>query len=247
MARPRNRAALYPHHVQTRIDPELHHAVEALTPDSTDAPGIRHRLGLRALYDLALTSPECPPALYSTLAAHRPGRWVSLHNTRPDIRPRMTGAELLPHHYAAMVSPAAPAAHQASPYQAPAPMETPPQPLTEYDRLTQRTHRPAAPVTLDDLDTAAPIPPQPPGNDTAQELNDIAAIFNQAAPAAPAPTRRPKLDRLGRPVTRQTRPLTEPELAQEGCRMTALITAEATGQPLPPFELMPWEQIMFEE
>lgn len=231
MAKPRNRAALYPHHVQTRIDLELHHAVEALTPGITDST--RHRHALRALYDLALTSPDCPPALYSTLAAHRPGRWVSLHNTRPDIRPRMTGAELLPHHYAAMISPAAPAAHQA-------------QPLGEYDRMVQHAHRPAAPgapVTLDDLDTAAPIPSQQPG--TPEPLNDIAAIFNQATPAAPA--RRPKLDRLGRPVTRQTRPLTEPELALGGRRMTALITAEATGQPLPPFELMPWEQIEYHE
>ena len=129
----------------------------------------------------------------------------------------MTGAELLPPHYAAMVSPVA---HQASPYQTPA--------------------------TLDDLDTAAPIPSQQPG--TPEPLNDIAAIFGQPQPAAPAaPARRPKLDRLGRPVTRQTRPLTEPELALEGRRMTALITAEATGQPLPPFELMPWEQIEYEE
>lgn len=238
MAKPRNRAALYPHHVQTRIDPELHQAVEAVTPGVTDST--RHRHALRALYELALTSPECPPALYSTLAAHRPGRWVSLHNTRPDIRPRMTGAELLPPHYAAMVSPAA---HQASPYQTPAPVEIQAQPLTEYDRMAQRMHRPAAPsapVTLDDLDTATPNPSQQPG--TPEPLNDIAAIFNQAAPA-----RRPKLDRLGRPVTRQTRPLTEPELALEGRRMTALIAAEATGQPLPPFELMPWEQIEYEE
>lgn len=245
MAKPRNRAVLYPHHVQTRIDPELHHAVESLTPGVTDST--RHRHALRALYELALTSPDCPPALYSTLAAHRPGRWVSLHNTRPDIRPRMTGAELLPPHYAAMVSPAA---HHASPYQTPDPVETQAQPLAEYDRMTQRMHRASpyqTPVTLDDLDTAAPIPPQQPG--TPEPLNDIAAIFGQpAAPAAPAaPARRPKLDRLGRPVTRQTRPLTEPELALEGRRMTALITAEATGQPLPPFELMPWEQIEYEE
>lgn len=244
MAKPRNRAALYPHHVQTRIDPELQHAVEALTPGITDST--RHRHALRALYELALTSPDCPPALYSTLAAHRPGRWVSLHNARPDLRPRMTGAELLPHHYAAMVSPAA---HQASPHQTPAPaahQAHQAQPLGDYDRMAQRTHRPAAPgalVTLDDLDTAAPIPSQPPG--TPEPLDSIAAIFGQAAPAAPA--RRPKLDRLGRPVTRQTRPLTEPELVQEGRRITALITAEATGQPLPPFELMPWEQIEYEE
>src|SRR5690554_2002856 len=106
MAKPRTRAALYPHHVQTRIDPELQRAIETLTA-STDAPGIRHRRGLRALYELALTSPDCPPALYSALAAHRPGRWVSLHNTRPDLQPRMTGVELLPPQYAAMVAPAA--------------------------------------------------------------------------------------------------------------------------------------------
>lgn len=211
------RTATFPHKVQTRIDPELQHAVETVT-DSTAAPGIRHRHALRALYELALTSPDCPPALYSTLAMHRPGRWVSLHNTRPDIRPRMTGADLLPPHYAAMVSPAA---HQASPYHPPA--------------------APAAPVTLDALAIDS-IPPQQPG--TPEPLQDIAAIFNQAAPA---PARRPKLDRLGRPVTRQTRPLTEHELIIEGQRMTALVTAEATGQPLPPFELMPWEQIVYEE
>lgn len=191
------RTATFPHKVQTRIDPELQRAVETVT-DSTDAPGIRHRRGLRALYELALTSPDCPPALYSALAAHRPGRWVSLHNTRPDLRPRMAGAELLPPHYAAMISPAVPGA------------------LAALDAL--------------DTTTAAPRP----------------------AAAAPAPAvadpghRRPKLDRLGRPVTVQTRPLTDAELQQEGARVTALTLAEATGQPLPPFELMPWERIVYE-
>lgn len=198
MTKPRNRAALYPHHVQTRIDPELQHAIELLTA-STDAPGIRHRRGLRALYELALTSPDCPPALYSALAAHRPGRWVSLHNSRPDIRPRMAGAERLPPQYAAMVAPAAAA--------------------------------PGALAALDALDTADPRP--------------AVAV---PAPAAAAPGHRcPKLDRLGRPVTVQTRPLTEVELQQEGARVAALALAEATGQPLPPFELMPWERIVYED
>ena len=117
LAKPRNRAALYPHHVQTRIDPELQHAVETVTDSTDSTDSTRHRHALRALYELALTSPDCPPALYSTLAAHRPGRWVFLHNTRPDIRPRMTGADLLPHQFAAMISPAA---HHASTYQPPA-------------------------------------------------------------------------------------------------------------------------------
>lgn len=204
MAKPtRTRAALYPHHVQTRIDPELQHAIEILTA-STDAPGIRHRRGLRALYELALTSPDCPPALYSALAAHRPGRWVSLHNSRPDIRPRMAGAERLPPQYAAMVAPAAAA----------------PGALAALD-------------ALDTLDTAQTPPPQP-----------AAAT---PAPAAAAPGhRRPKLDRLGRPVTVQIRPLTDAELQQEGARVTALTLAESTGQPLPPFELMPWERIVYE-
>lgn len=212
MAKPRTRAALYPHHVQTRIDPELQRAIETLT-DSTDTPGIRHRRGLRALYELALTSPDCPPALYSALAAHRPGRWVSLHNTRPDIRSRMAGAELLPPQYAAMVAPAAAA----------------PGALAALD-------------ALDALDTDQTPPQQP---DTPEPLHDTAAAA--PAPAAAAPGhRRPKMDRLGRPVTVQTRPLTDAELQQEGARVTALALAEATGQPLPPFELMPWERIVYE-
>lgn len=205
--RTRNRAALYPHHVQTRIDPELQHAVEALTPGVTDST--RYRRALRALYDLALTSPDCPPALYSTLAAHHPGRWVTLHNTRPDLRPRMLGAELLPPQYTALISPAA---HHASPYQ------------------TTAAHH------------ASPY--QPP------EPIDALAVFDQLAPApaAAAPGhRRPKLDRLGRPVTVQIRPLTDAELQQEGARVTALTLAESTGQPLPPFELMPWERIVYED
>ena len=202
----KTRTPTFPHKVQTRIDPELQHAVEVLT-DDTDAPGIRHRRALRALYDLALTHPECPPALYSTLAAHRPGRWVTLHNTRPDLQPRMAGAELLPPQHAALLgSPA----HQQSPYPAPAPQI--PQPLNTA------------------ADAFADWPEDP----------------------APAPTaahpghRRPKLDRLGRPVTVQTRPLTDLEMQQEGNRVTALALAEATGQPLPPFELMPWERIVYE-
>lgn len=204
MAKPRNRAALYPHHVQTRIDPELHQAVGALTPGVTDST--RYRCALRALYDLALSSPDCPPALYSTLAAHRPGRWVTLHNTRPYLRPRMAGAELLPPQYAAMVAPAAAA----------------PGALAALD-------------ALDTLDTAQTPPQQP-----------AAATPAPAAPAAPG-HRRPKLDRLGRPVTVQTRPLTDAELQQEGARVSALALAEATGQPLPPFELMPWERIVYED
>lgn len=104
----------------------------------------------------------------------------------------------------------APAAHHASPYQAP-----------------------------------APNPPQQPGTAPLDAL----AVFDQLAPAAPAAPghRRPKLDRLGRPVTVQTRPLTDAELQQEGARVAALATAEATGQPLPPFELMPWERIVYED
>ena len=233
----------YPHHVQTRLDPELQQVVESLTPGVTDST--RYRRALRHLYDLALTHPECPPALYSTLAAHRSGRWVTLHNTRPDMQPRMIGAELLPPQHAALLgSPA----HQQHPHQPP----TPVQPQTEYDRMAQRMYRPAVPgalVTLDDLDSAAPQIPQ------AQPLNTVADAFanwSEDPVPAPAPTAadpghsRPKLDRLGRPVTVQTRPLTDQEMQQEGARVTALALAEATGQPLPPFELMPWERIIYE-
>lgn len=47
-------------------------------------------------------------------------------------------------------------------------------------------------------------------------------------------------------MTVQTRPLTDAELQQEGARVTAQALAESTGQPLPPFELMPWERIVYE-
>lgn len=172
----RNRAALYPHKVQARYDDELHAVITALA-DPADPPGVRNREAVRYLYRLALSHPNCPPALAAVALAHRQTT-----------------------------------AHHVSQYQPPAP--NPPRQPVPVDALAM----------LDQFDQLAP-----------------------AAPAAAAPGhRRPQLDRLGRPVTVQTRPLTDAELQQEGARVTALALAEAAGQPLPPFELMPWERIVYE-